>query len=64
MLPPYRTALYAEYKAAERFGMLPPGIPSSKWDDLDWWQRSMLMSYDEIRTIEEVNEKTSMLPRL
>jgi len=63
MLPPFRRFDYVAFRACERFNMLPPGITSNKWDELDWWQQTCLIEYDNIRTIEETEEKIKLAGR-
>ena len=48
--------LYAEYRAAERAGVKPPGIDSDSWDELDALQQMHLICYNQIRCIEEAEE--------
>lgn len=51
-LPAYRSYLYREWRACERFGILPSGI-ERRWDENVPWFQAMLMAYNEIREIEE-----------
>jgi len=51
--------LYAEWRACERFGILPPGFRPKRegplsWDDLDVVRRCELIGYDQIRSAEDV----------
>lgn len=48
---------YAEFRACERAGIPFPGVGHKAWDDLDWWTQLMLVAYDQIRQIEELDEK-------
>lgn len=41
------------WKACERFGILPPDMKSNKWDDLNVIDQAMLISYNQIREVEE-----------
>lgn len=55
-MPDGRTFNYAMWRACERFGILPPGIPGG-WDDLDVIIQSRLISYSQIRDIEHVQNQ-------
>ena len=59
MLPMYRTHLYSEFRACERFGLLPPGI-NHCWDDNLPWMQALLLAYSEIRNIEEMQFATAL----
>lgn len=52
--------LYAEWRACERFGIKPPGIADS-WDKLTPIRKCELMSYDQIREIEDTKKQSDML---
>lgn len=44
--------MYATWRACERFGIRPPGIPES-WDDMPEFTRGLLIGYDQIRQHED-----------
>ncbi len=47
-----RTMVFAIWRACERFGILPPGT-TRQFDECNTWAQSMIVSYDQIRQIEE-----------
>jgi hypothetical protein len=44
---------YAEWRACERFGILPPGV-QPRWEDNHDWIQALLIAYSQIRSQEEV----------
>ncbi len=46
--------LYAEFRAAERAGVRLPGVYSDNWDDLDGFTQLVLIAFDQIRSLEDV----------
>lgn len=53
-LPKGRTEEFAIFRACERFGILPP-LVELKWEDCSSWIQAMLIAYDQIRCIEEID---------
>lgn len=51
-MPDGRTMDYAVWRACERFRLCPPGV-EEKWNDNNVVAQAMLLSYDQIRQIEE-----------
>lgn len=60
LLPKGRDVLYAKWKACERFGIIPPEM-GSKWDEMDIWQRALLIAYNQVRDYEEQEERNNEL---
>lgn len=56
MLPNGRTFNYAIWRACERLNIPPPGIPGG-WDDLDVITQSRIISYSQIRILEDVKSQ-------
>ena len=57
-MPDGRTGKYMLWRAHERFGVLPPGI---RGDDTNCdWQQAELLSYQQIRFIEEAEQLAIM----
>jgi len=52
-MPKHRSMQYAMYRACERFGIIPPNT-QARWDDMHSWQHALLIGYDQIRQMEEV----------
>lgn len=44
--------MYSEWRACERFGILPSGIARG-WDECNIWARAKLLGYDQVREHEE-----------
>lgn len=49
-----RSHLYAEWRACERAKIAFSGIGNRIWDELNWWEQFHLISYDQIRQLEEL----------
>jgi hypothetical protein len=58
-MPEGRTMEYAIWRSCERFGILPPSV-SPTWDKCDIMTQAMILSYDQVRQIEEVKEKAAL----
>lgn len=54
-MPKWRTEEYAIWRSCERFQMLPPGV-YKEWDSNTPWIQAMLISYSQIRQIEEIED--------
>lgn len=52
-IPKHRGMAYAMFRACERFGIIPPNCKAS-WAEMHSWQHALLIGYDQIRQIEEV----------
>lgn len=52
--------MYAIWKTCERLRMTPPGIEPI-WDDNNVWAVALMISYGQIRDIEEQEELAAML---
>lgn len=50
---------YAIFKACERFQILPPDIKPS-WDDNDVWAQARIIAYNQVRDLEDSEEKAAM----
>lgn len=48
---------YADFRACERSGTPFPGTMGRPWDELDDWTQLMLVAYNQIRCIEEAEER-------
>lgn len=59
-LPKGRSHVYADWRACERFSILPPGI-SATWEENNWWSRLLLVAYDQIRQMEDAEWQSSLL---
>ena len=56
--------MYAIWKACERFGIKPPFV-KDRWDDCDpGFTQANLISYDQIRSLEEAELACLRLPQL
>jgi hypothetical protein len=44
---------YTIWRACERLGIRPPGIENS-WDDCNIWSQALILSYSQIRELEEI----------
>lgn len=52
--------LYHVWRACERFGMIPAGI-KREWDDNTEWGKTLLIAYDQVRTIETQKQEAELL---
>lgn len=52
----YRTEKYCIWRACERFGILPPGLKNRQFDKLDIISKRNLIAYDQVRSLEGINE--------
>ena len=50
--------MYSEWRACERFGIIPEGL-HRKWDDIDLWKQTLLIAYDFGRQIEDMQDAAS-----
>lgn len=51
---------YAEWRACERFNVLPPGV-KPKWDDMGKIAQCELLGYNQVREHEEHEERQAMM---
>ncbi len=59
MIPDGRTMEYSIWRSCERFGILPPTIERT-WDGCNVMSQAMLLSYDQVRQIEESKMQAAM----
>lgn len=58
-MPEGRSMEYAIWRACERFGIRPPGTTVS-WEDCNVMVQAALLSYDQIRQIEEAKWQAAL----
>lgn len=59
MIPNGRSMDYAIWRACERFGIRPPEVKAS-WDECNVMTHAALLSYDQIRQIEDAKWQAAM----
>lgn len=58
-MPDGRSMEYAIWRACERFGIRPPKC-DAQWDECDVMTQAALLSYDQIRQIEEAKFQAAL----
>lgn len=58
-LPDWRTLKYSIWRSCERVGIRPPDVGPA-WDDCDVVTQAELLSYEQVRSIEEAEEKAAL----
>jgi hypothetical protein len=53
-MPKGRSALYAIFKACTLFGIAPPGVKKTSWDDNNVVAKAEMLAFSQIREVEHV----------